>query len=800
VLAAILLGLLLLAYLSPALIGGRVLTSDASLYSLAPWKAFTPSNIGQFDNTILIDVPRAHYTWDLFDRHSILNGSFPSWNNEILAGFPYYDNSQSGLTSALNIPLWLLPFNYALGFVAWLKLLIAGFGCYCLARRLRLGFWPGMLAGVSYCLCAFNVVWLAHQTLVASSVWLPWTIVLIESLLERFRRRDLVLLAIVTALVLDGGHPGTEVQVMGAAGVYALVRALTLAGPRARERIRRLALIAVGAALGAMLMAFLLIPVLKASSGTVGLAYREGGGFVMPWSALRTVAFPDWWGRPSEMNYGGPVNYVERTLYAGTIALLFATLAVTTSSAWRRKLPFVVIAVLGIAVPFAVPVVHTVFVSLPLFSSVQDARMIFWFEFAVAMLSAFGLHALIAAPTRLPRRVWAVTGAGVLVALIAVLLLDPSLHEVRTTINHFRTGSDYPIPGVLALTTIGWWTIFAVGLILVLLLGNRIASRRVLAAAIVLLAALDMFHFAHGFQPMGPASEVIPPTPPSVRFLQARAQRGRTVGVNSALTNDYTMNYGLSDVRGYDPPQPTNRYFRLWQLANPTQGPSEDLSIPELTPVGLNVMSLLGARYLLADPAEARLTLPGLSTVYAGNDAVIYENARAAPAAFVPAQVTRTASEQATLVRIAAAGYEPSQDALLGPHQPELTAARGTVAVQRDHDADVHMTANLSRGGLVVLNDAWAPGWTVRIDGRLAPVARVNDVMRGVDVPPGHHVITWHYRVPGLVEGVAISCVALLLLLLVGLWPSAWTSRLRTHSSRRRRHAERTLASGPSSA
>jgi len=34
------------------------------------------------------------------------------------------------------------------------------------------------------------------------------------------------------------------------------------------------------------------------------------------------------------------------------------------------------------------------------------------------------------------------------------------------------------------------------------------------------------------------------------RFLERRATQGRTVGINSALTNDYTMNYGLNDVRG----------------------------------------------------------------------------------------------------------------------------------------------------------------------------------------------------------------------------------------------------------
>jgi hypothetical protein len=777
--AAVLLGLFLLVYLWPALIEGRVLTADASLYSLAPWKAFTPSNIGQFDNTILIDVPRAHYTWDLFDRQSILHGVFPAWNSKILTGFPYYTNSQSGLTSVLNIPLWALPFHFALGFAAWVKLLIAGFGSYLLARRLQLSFWPGVLAGVAYSLCAFNVVWLSHQTLVASAVWLPWAILLIEALLHEVRRRDIVLLALVTALVLNGGHPGTEVQIVGAAGVYALVRAFTLAGPVFRERLRRLLVIALSTAVGALLMAFLLIPVLKSASGTIGLVYREGGGFVMPWSALRTVAFPDWWGRPSEMNYGGPVNYVERTMYVGTITLLLAVLALSVKDGWRSKLPFMVIAALGVMVPFSVPVVHGAFVSLPLFSSVQDARMIVWLQFGVAMLSAFGLQTLLNAARQPFRRVWAVLGVGILVSVLAIILLDPSIHELRTTVNHFRTGAEYHIEGILALTSIGWWTIFTLGAILVLIIGRKRLPSSALAAALVLLAGLDMFHFAHGFQPMGPPSQVIPPTPPVARFLEQRASQGRTMGINSALTNDYTMNYGLSDVRGYDPPQPTDRYFHLWQLANPLQGPSEDLQVVKLNATGLRVMSLLGARFIVADPSEARLSFPGLSTIYAGRDAVVYKNSRAAPAAFAPASVVGVAGEEAMLEKISSPLYDPTREALVEAPDGGLSPGRGEVAVQHDENAEVRMTARLTRGGLVVLNDAWAAGWTVRIDGHPASIIRVNDVMRGVDVPVGNHLITWHYKVPGLSEGLAISGFAALLLIAIGFLPASWLGRLR---------------------
>ncbi|MHB1774159.1 MAG: hypothetical protein ACYCST_21015, partial [Acidimicrobiales bacterium] len=694
----------------------------------------------------------------------------------------YYTNSQSGLTSILDIPLWILPFHFALGFIAWLRLFIAAFGAYALARRFTLGFWPSLLAGISFGLCAFNIDWVGHQTLVASSCWLPWLVLMVDRVVCALRRADVALLAVAAGLVANGGHPGTEVQVMAAGLLYAIVRTCTLEDPNPTQRLWRLAAVVGGMVLGGALMAVVDWPVLLASRGTAGALAREGGGPTLPWSALKTALFPGWWGRPSEMNYGGPTNYVERTAYAGTIGLLFASLALARRSRWRQKLPLLLIGMLGLMVAFGVPVVHSVVVKLPLFSSVEDARMHFWFEFTVAMLAAFGLQSLLDAG-RTPRTAWLVAGAGLLCAVVALIAVNPSLHDIRTTINHFRTGTQYHIPVILALTAIGWWGIFTVATLIVLWLGRQRIPPTAVAVCVVLLAGCDMFHFAYGFQPIGPASKVIPPTPPSAKFLEKRASEGRIVGLNGALTNDYAMNYGLSDVRGYDPPEPTERYFRLWQLANRAQSVAgEDLTIAKLTSGGLNAVSLLGARFIVAGPTEPTLALAGLSKIYASSDAVVYENHYAEPAAFVPSAILRVADQQALLNRVAARPLAPGREALVEPSTGVLTAGKGTANVGYAHDAEARVQTNLTRGGLVVLNDAWARGWTAEIDGRPTRVLRVDDVMRGVDVPAGRHVVVWRYRVPGLALGGVVSGLAGALIALLAAWPLLRSLRRRRRS------------------
>jgi hypothetical protein len=766
-LAACLLGLGVLVFMWPALIEGRLFASNGALYLLAPWREYAPANLEAISNPLLRDIPTTYYPWDVFDRQSLLHGVIPTWNPLVLAGTPYFSNPQNGTQTLLNLPLWLLPLNYALGLVAAAKLWIAALGAYLLARELELDFWPGVLAGVCFALCGFMTVWLTYQGVTAVAVWLPWLILLVERYLRRRRAGDLLALTIVVALAVDGGHPGTEVHVLAATGIYALLRSATIPGVLARVRASRLGWTLAAIALGALLLSVVTIPAIVAGGGSSGQLLREGGGPILPLSALKTILFPDWWGR----TLGGPLNYVERTTFAGTVALLLAVTALSLAGDWRRKGPIAALGVLGLAVPYGAPVLHALVTGLPLFDVVQDDRMILLFMFAVSMLAAFGLQALVddrAEAWRWCR--WTIVLAAA-VATTALLVIQPGLGDLSTALGELLGGPQERTAVVWETGGPLWLLLMAGGLALLLYARSKAGwhlSPSVLAMLITALAAVDMYHFAHGFQPAGPASQENPPSTPAIRFLQAHRADGRVTGLDEALPADWTMNYGLRDVRGYDPPQPSSRYFRLWKLANPTQsiGP---LYLLHLDPRGLRIMSLLGARYVIADPDDLHaLQHVRLRTVYSGSDAIVYENTGAVPAALVPSRVLTVAGERASESAILAPGFDPRRDAVVehnGSAAPPAVAAQGSAAVTSEVNGTVTMTATLRRGGLVMLDDAWAPGWSVSVDGRPGKVLRVDDVMRGVIVPAGDHQILWSYRTPGIRLGLLVSIASLIVLL-----------------------------------
>ncbi len=65
-------------------------------------------------------------------------------------------------------------------------------------------------------------------------------------------------------------------------------------------------------------------------------------------------------------------------------------------------------------------------------------------------------------------------------------------------------------------------------------------------------------------------------------------------------------------------------------------------------------------------------------------------------------------------------------------------------------------------GGMLVLADAWAPGWTVTVDGVDARLERVDVALRGVSVEAGAHDAVFTYTPPGSSVGRSVSALAVL--------------------------------------
>jgi uncharacterized membrane protein YfhO len=62
---------------------------------------------------------------------------------------------------------------------------------------------------------------------------------------------------------------------------------------------------------------------------------------------------------------------------------------------------------------------------------------------------------------------------------------------------------------------------------------------------------------------------------------------------------------------------------------------------------------------------------------------------------------------------------------------------------------------------MLVVSQARFPGWHAWVDGKKAPVLRVNGIVQGVPVAAGVHRVELVYRAPGLRLGFIVSLCTL---------------------------------------
>lgn len=90
---------------------------------------------------------------------------------------------------------------------------------------------------------------------------------------------------------------------------------------------------------------------------------------------------------------------------------------------------------------------------------------------------------------------------------------------------------------------------------------------------------------------------------------------------------------------------------------------------------------------------------------------------------------------------------------------PPPTAQGRVLALRRDAER-LEIEAEAAGDGLLVVNDAWAPGWRATIDGAPVPVLPADVLVRAVPFPRGRHRLVMVYAPPEVTIGVWVSLLA----------------------------------------
>lgn len=746
--------------LRDAVLRGEVLSPATSLYLSDPFSSGAPRRSEQ--NNLLADVP--FYFQPMLDlvRDTWRSGHMPLWNPYIMSGAPLLGDAQSSPFSPVMVPVWLLPFAAGVTVAGGLKIWLAGFGTWLLCRKLGLNPVASLVAGTAFCLSAFQVVWLGHAHTNVTCL-LPWLFFAIEAVLARPSVRSAVGLAVALAGVALGGHPESAALVVLAACLYFALRLTSVAHSR-RVSAARFAF--GGLLLGAALGAIAVLPFVEALKGSVDGALRGDDVGRPPGASLLTLAFPDYWGRPTGAEVPGPANFNERTFYVGAVTLVLAACALASAGVVRRYWALAVLGAVALLACTEAGTLGDLLQEIPLLGHAALGRLHVVFALAACVLAGAGIEQL-SNGRRPRRRQFSVLGLAAVPALLALAIIAPSPGELVDAASRLPRRALADSAAVTHATAVLWWLVLVAALGGVVTWAVRTGAARYLAPAVLVLVAIDMLVFADGFQPTIPRDQFFSPVPASIRFLQEHQGDDRVTARFASLPPNTGQYFGLRDIRGKEHPKPVATAQLFKRFFNERQNPLGSLGVAEVDGPAHTALSMMSVKYLLQSPQDPRPRASAWKLAYFNDDAAIYENRRVIPRAYVPGALRAFPTARVFDV-IATVGFQPKRVALVDPTGAPKTVAgvRGTARIVSERSSRVEIDATLDRRGGVVLSDSYAPGWRASVDGKDAPVFRANGISRGVMVPAGEHRITWSYRPEGVVWGAVISGAALVGLLI----------------------------------
>ena len=421
------------AFLAPTLVHGTVFAPFDLLNAFGLGHHSTALIHNNVDSDLIQqDVPWLRLEWTQFH-----NGHLPLWNPYSGEGMPL---GLDFITASFSLPTLLtlaFPVQYGLLVSVLAKIVIAGTGAYLFARVLGFRRLSSVLTGTVFELCGAFTVWLGwSQTGVMA--WAGWVFAAVTLVVRgRQRVRSVVLLAVVYACSILGGHPESSIILTLAAAVYALVLVTdgALRTHSWRSLLRPVADLGLGLLAGLGLSAPLWLPGIQLSVATA--RFDQVGFGPLPARDLLDFLLQGYDGLPLA-GYTGAGNYYDVTAFVGVIAVAFAVLALVTR--WRH--PEVAglgaVVVLLVAVVY-VPPVNWLITQVPHGAGVNWNRALMPASLAVAALAGAGLDRFLAGgTTRSVQRT-----LGIIFALLAVGLAAVGLAVA--------TSSDRLPPAIAAL-------------------------------------------------------------------------------------------------------------------------------------------------------------------------------------------------------------------------------------------------------------------------------------------------------------------------------------------------------------
>jgi hypothetical protein len=700
----------------------RVPLSLQSALFMPPWEEIQPKGVEapQYPSAIL-DTQR-YYPWFRFLHDSAERREWPLWSPNEGCGVPFFAVWRTRALSPFTIPFYLFPLATAFRLSIFLKLIVAGWGAYFVGRRFRLAPAMALFLGAAYQWAGpisaspmqpmadvmpwFPLLMLCTERLMLGGTWTwPWT-------------------ALVIGLMAFGGDPETLVAALLFMLAYMVARRLL---DRRWTHLRAgIAGMITALLFGLALAAVQILPYIEfVNQGDLRELTPPG---ILHLSDLVALLAPN-----ALTADRANVLKTFRLIHPGVIPLLLFPVwcaARRFVSKWlRRRMEAILVASLLLLLT---PLLASQYLArIPLLNLLRPEHFLIIHGFVLAFLAASAMQHW--------NTLGAVQIASTLRRLLVYLPLLWALAFIATAWlvhdRHLLWRDHLPVP------------VLGAAAILMLLFGTLLRpSVRGTGYALALISCFTLFLAWYAPQRSTRETWVFPRT----AFIKALEQHPARIAGGEALRD---WPFAANDIAQAQSPSGIDLRRMHGFLERAQTDPS--------------LMRRVGAPWLVLTKEDVRESYspfrPRLVVEQVfPSGAMLFRDLDAHPRAFMLYKGRRTPrfdprQLNAKLPPLIEDAVLPEQDA--GPEA-------AVVIDPNECPGEITLHTENTRPGIVVLADAWYPGWNAWDNDKPAEVRPIDGAFRGVEVGQGKHTVVFRFEPATVHTGLYITAAAFVCIVL----------------------------------
>ncbi len=788
----------------------RFATAWASLvYAVSTMLLAYPALAGQFLINVRSDQYKAGYAFREFAASWLRSGhGFPQWNPYLLGGLPYVAAMHGDIFYPTFLLRMVMPTDHAMTWEFIIHLFLAGLFTYLFLRSWSVSFLGALIGGLAYMLSGPIAGYASpgHDGKLFVSALLPLALLLLVRGIRDGRGWAWGALAVTIGLAVLSPHPQLVQYLLLVSGAFALYLAFADGGAGTLER--RVAVRRLGYALGAVILGGLIgavqfLPVREYvawSPRVGGRGYDFATSFSMPIEELINTLIPQFSGI-LELYWGR--NFIHfHSEYAGAAVILLATAAVGSSlrpnvKSFRRFWTITLVVSLLWALGGYTPFYRLIYAVVPGTRYFRaPSTMMFASMFSVAVLAGLGAERVFARRVT-PRFAVAWAGVAIVLAVLGVSGGFTNMAHVIAAGFPPELQADERIAANLSSVVFGTLRSVLVLLIAAGLCWAVSTERLGIRAAgisFAVLVALDLWSIERLYWIFSPPASVLYASDPAIDYVRQAKEPGRVIALelgvagqpgDPAFHGDGLMSHDVRSLLGYHGNE-LGRFELL--MSKPAPDAAYPLE-PQLDPV---IWRHENAQYLyttLPDSLmptlqsqahiEAAFTkLVGPVRNAAGSMVYLYKLPGDNPASWLATSMVKAPDDQA-LSTVRDARFDPTRAAIVDPDasaiaatqlqsMPAAPAQRTTVTRYEPGAIDIGLDQPATSGQALIVAENFYPGWQATVDGKPAPVARMDYNLIGVAMPAGGRSVSLRFVDAAYEQGKTVTLLALAVAVL--LW------------------------------